>query len=297
MTSLKRILQRYQQFRSHPLTRKNSIAALKRYLLFHIRSMFKQEQMISWIEGLKFYARRGDAGLVANIYYGLYEFEESIFLIHFLEKDDLFLDIGANLGHYSILLSGLKKCRSIAVEPVPVTFNQLRRNIKLNRLEQLIKPLNLGVSHSEDNLFFSTDLNTMDRIVPDTYANSVQVKVTTIDKLLKNEIPAAIKLDVEGYEYFAIKGANKVLGSEKLKVLIMELNRSGKRYGIDDEDIYNEIVGKGFTPYAYNSDTRRLLVLDSYNKKKFNTIFIKNEEFVQNRVLKSRRIRIGNYEF
>ncbi|WP_169578127.1 FkbM family methyltransferase [Salinimicrobium xinjiangense] len=273
------------------------MAAFCRYLLFHIRSRFKQEQTISWIEGLKFYARKGDAGLVANIYYGLYEFEESIFLLHFMKEDDLFLDIGANLGHYSMLLSGLTKCRSIAVEPVPETFRQLRRNIKLNRLEQLIQPLNLGISHSENNLFFSTDRNTMDRIVSDSYANAVQVKVTTIDHLLRNEIPEAIKLDVEGYEYFALKGANKILRSEKLKVLIMELNRSGKRYGIDDEDIFKEIVELGFTPYAYNYNSRKLIVLDSYNKEKFNTLFIRDEEAVRNRVLRSRAIKIKKHEF
>ncbi|SOC78557.1 methyltransferase, FkbM family [Salinimicrobium sediminis] len=297
MNNLKRISQRYKEFRSHPLTRKNAVAALGRYLLFHIRNRFKQEQTISWIEGLKFYARKGDAGLVANIYYGLYEFEESIFLRHFMKKDDLFLDIGANLGHYSMLLSGLTKCRSIAVEPVPQTFRQLCRNIKLNRLEHLIQPLNLGISNSEDNLFFSTDRNTMDRIVSDSYANSVQVKVTTIDQLLKNEIPDAIKLDVEGYEYFALKGANKILRSEKLNVLIMELNGSGKRYGFDDKDIFKEIVEMGFTPYAYNYITRSLIVLNSYNKEKFNTIFIRDEEAVQNRVLRSKAIKIKKHEF
>ncbi len=281
MNNVKKILQRYHQFRSHPLTRENPVEALGRYIIFNIKSRFRHEQIISWVGGLKFYARKGDAGLVSNIYHGLYEFEESIFLLHFLNEDDLFLDIGANLGHFSLLLSGVKNCRSIAVEPVPKTYRQLCRNIQLNSLQHLVKPFNIGISDSEDNLFFSTDRNTMDRVVDASYASPVRVKVTSIDQLLENETPVAIKLDVEGYEYFVLKGAERILSCEKLKVVIIELNNSGKKYGISDEKTVRLIMDKGFDPYFYRPETRSLTKLNSYNEKAFNTIFIRNNIQVQ----------------
>ena len=70
---------------------------------------------------LKFIARKGEAGIVGNIFYGIYEFEEFVFLIHLLNNNDCFLDVGANIGHYSLLMAGLKQTRLLAIEPVPQT--------------------------------------------------------------------------------------------------------------------------------------------------------------------------------
>src|SRR5690606_17472427 len=125
----KKIQRHFQRIQKHPITSRQPYSAMLRYLYFNIKSRVVKEQITKWLGGLKFYAQKGDAGLVGNIYYGLYEFEESLFLLHFMHKEDVFFDIGANLGHYSMLISGIKKCKTIAVEPVPATFNRLVRNI------------------------------------------------------------------------------------------------------------------------------------------------------------------------
>ncbi len=217
----KKIIQRLNQFKGHPLTQDRPYRALWRYISFNLKNRLFEEQTVDWVGDLKFYARKGDAGLVGNIYYGVYEFEESIFLLHFLQEGDVFLDVGANLGHYSLLLSGIKKCKSIAVEPVPATYNQLVRNIELNKLESRIELHNMGVAEKAGRLNFSTDRNTMDRIVADTYKNSVQVSVSTIDTIVNHNSPLALKIDVEGYEYFALQGAKQLLESPDLKVVVI----------------------------------------------------------------------------
>lgn len=84
----------------------------------------------NWIHGPQFYARKGDAGIVANNYFGLFEFEDSMFALQFLRSQDTFLDVGANLGHYSILVSGIHNCSSIAIEPIPSTFQQLKKILR-----------------------------------------------------------------------------------------------------------------------------------------------------------------------
>ncbi len=278
------------------MTDRHPYIAMLHYIYFNVKSRFGTEQIINWIGGLKFYARKGNAGLVGNIYYGLYEFEDSLFLIHFMRKEDIFFDIGANLGHYALLLSGLKKCKTIALEPVPATFKQLVRNIELNGLQKLIEPIQKGVADREDLLYFSTDRNTMDRIVKDSYKNAVKVPVTTIDNL-NSGIPIAIKLDVEGYEYFALKGAEEILKSTELKVIILELNQSGKNYNTEDDKIYLLLLDYGFKPFKYNFLDRELVSLANYNKDKFNTIFIKDVPFVKKRLLESEQIKIRNRKF
>ena len=297
MNIYRKIKRHYQRLQSHPVTNRNPNSGLLRYLYYNVKSRIVDERIISWMGNLKLYIRNGDAGVVGNLYYGFYEFEESLFLLHFLRQDDLFLDVGANLGHYSILISGIEKCKSIAVEPVPITYNRLVRNIELNKLENKIESLQIGIADKIGSLYFSTDRNTMDRIVLPSYKNSVEVPVKTIDVIIKENTPAAIKIDVEGYEIFALQGAKMVLSSPDLKVVTIELNQSGKKYGIDDESIFQLLSNYGFKPYNYDVMTRKLISLERYNTQKFNTIFIRNNTFVQNRLYQSDKIKIRNKNF
>jgi len=170
---MKKIVQkiklRNQQFGNHPITKDNRMKAMTRYIVFNSLNRIKSNIKYDWIENLVFYASKGDGGIVANIYYGLYEFNESVFVLHYLRKDDTFLDVGANVGHYSLLASGFKKCKSISIEPVPKTFARLNEQIALNKLESKISTLNIGVGNKSAKLNFSVDKNTMNRIVNDEY--------------------------------------------------------------------------------------------------------------------------------
>lgn len=293
----KRLKQRYKQFKAHPLTKGYELQALWRYIYFHVVIQIKKVMIYHWLGNLKFIAKKGEAGIVGNIYYGLFEFEESIFLIHLLNSQDMFLDVGANVGHYSLLMSGLKQAKSVAIEPVPKTCSLLKEQIKLNNLEHLIDARNIGVSNENGELYFSTDRGTMDRIVDKNYKNAVAVEVQTIDNLLSHTIPLAIKMDVEGYEKYALQGAKKCLSNEHLKVIILELNESGKKYQISDNEVYNLVLSYGFKPYRYLPEQRKLKVLPSYNKEQFNTIFIRDLEFVKNRIKTSKSISINKKRY
>jgi hypothetical protein len=124
----------YQQLKEHPVTGSNPLPCLYRYIRFNTSGKRMTKSVYQWIEPLRFYAKQGDAVMVSNIYFGLFEFDESILLLHLLKEGDLFLDIVANSGHYSLVVSGLRKVRSIAIEPVPGIFQRLRDNIELNQL-------------------------------------------------------------------------------------------------------------------------------------------------------------------
>jgi FkbM family methyltransferase len=245
-----------------------------------------------WIDPLRFYAKQGDAVMVSNIYFGLFEFDESIPLLHLLKEGDLFLDIGANSGHYSLVVSGLRKVRSIAIEPVPGTFQRLRDNIELNQLSAFVQALNLGVSDQEGALFFSTDRGAMNRIFDKDFPNAACIKVATIDGVLNGQTPLAMKIDVEGYEQFAFNGAGQLLSNAGLKVLVAELNGSGIKYGVSDEAIYNTIQGYGFQPYIYDFRNRKLILQNNYNTSQFNTVFVRDIDFVSQRLANSPAITV-----
>ena len=81
-----------------------------------------------FVEGTKLNIEPGQTISTGNYYVGLLEFEEMAFAIHFLDNSDIFFDIGANIGSYSILASGISKSRTIAFEPIESTFLQLEKN-------------------------------------------------------------------------------------------------------------------------------------------------------------------------
>jgi thymidylate synthase len=62
-------------------------------------------------------------GATGNIYAGLHEFEDMAFLLHLLRSEDMFADVGSNIGSYTILASGVVGAKSVAFEPVPSTYH------------------------------------------------------------------------------------------------------------------------------------------------------------------------------
>ncbi len=122
-------------FSTHPLSREEPAKAWMRFLRCQIRSRLHTEVVFQWIGGQSLLVRRGMTGATGNICVGLHEFSDMMVALHFLREGDLFLDIGANVGSYSVLASGVCRARSWAFEPDSITAEHLRRNLKLNRLE------------------------------------------------------------------------------------------------------------------------------------------------------------------
>jgi hypothetical protein len=121
---------------SHPLTCGNRLKAVGRVFAWQIRSSLQSEVIVSWIGEQKLAVKRGMTGATGNVYVGLHEFYDMMFLLHFLRSGDLFLDIGANIGAYTVLASGVCRSETWAFEPDPTSVAALRRNIELNLLHE-----------------------------------------------------------------------------------------------------------------------------------------------------------------
>lgn len=273
----KKIAQRMQAFRKHPLTRRRPYAALWRYLWFNTsQSLRPKKRIYRWIDGLKFYAEKGDAGIVANYYFKLFDYEESKFLIRKLTEESLFVDVGANLGHFTLLAAGVAKANVIAVEPIPSTYKKLVANVKLNELQDSVDCMNLGLGDTVGTLSFLQHRTVMNRVAIEGEENTIDVEVTTLDKLLLGKSPTFIKIDVEGYELPVLKGAHQTLSNPELKFLMLEFNDSGVTFGYSDEAVYELVRRFGFYPVSYDVKEDRVIRLESYNTHKFNTLFMRD---------------------
>lgn len=272
---------------SHPLNRHQKGRALLRFAGWQLRSRLQPGPFVyDWIGGVRFHVQRHEYALTGNIYTGLYEFHEMAFLLHALRPEDLYIDVGANVGSYTLLACGVSGARGVAFEPIPSTFKRMLANLQLNGLEEKVDCHNFGVGREEGVLLFTSDQNTTNHALAagETSAAATEVRMVNLDSMFEGADPFLLKIDVEGFETPVLEGAMKILANPALKAVIMELNGSGSRYGFDEEAILAKMLALGFQTYGYDAFTRRLLPLEGKNADAGNTLFIRDEPLVADRL-------------
>jgi FkbM family methyltransferase len=279
---------------SHPLATKHPLNSLTRFIIWQLQTIVSPQKLRvkNFVKPVKFYARKGLTGITGNIYAGLHEFNDMAFLLHLLNADDVFFDIGANVGSYTLLASGVRGAKTVALEPVASTYNILSENIALNKLQPLTTALNAGAGAAASTIRFTTDEDTTNHVLSadESADNTIEVPVVTVDSLLIHNHPTLIKIDVEGYETEVLKGMTNTLNSASLKALIIELNGSGGRYGYDESDIHALLLTHGFSPYAYDPFKRELKQMQRYGNH--NTIYCRHLDVVTSRLKNAVGVKI-----
>ena len=148
----------------HPLTRDHRAAAFVRFCRWQIESRLRAEVIVPWIGNIRLAARRGMTGATGNVYAGLHEFADMAFTLHFLRPGDLFVDVGANIGSYTLLASGVCDAKTISFEPDPDTMRFLRRNIELNGLYGHVVLEQAALGAEEGDVEFTIGLDTTNHV-------------------------------------------------------------------------------------------------------------------------------------
>jgi FkbM family methyltransferase len=278
---------------SHPLNRNQKIKAISRFVKWQINTRLNPYPVIyPFTEKSKLIIQKGMTGATQNLYCGLHEYHDMMFLLHFLRKEDSFADIGANVGSYTVLASGHIGAETFAFEPVPSTFLHLGNNIAINHIEKKVTSFNVALGSKEGIIEFTSSFDTTNHVANKNDTDTISVSVETLDHILENrKIPSLLKIDVEGFETEVLMGGGKILKQSELKAIIIELNGSGKRYGYDEQHIHETLLDLGFKPYLYNPKERLLTGIDKFGTGG-NTIYIRDIHFVQNRVKSAPKIKI-----
>jgi FkbM family methyltransferase len=275
----------------HPLNF-NGFSAISRMIRWQIATRILPESMhaLPFVNGSLLMAKRGDVGVTGNWYNGLDEPLEMGFLLHMLRRGDLFVDVGANVGSFTVLACSVNGVTAIAYEPIPETAFKLRRNILINNFEKLAKIRTVGVSDAPGTLRFTQNQDSMNHVVSRDEAgvlSAIEIEVVTLDNELA-DLPAeqslVLKIDVEGHEHSVIAGARNVLSKNTTIAVIMETNGSGLRYGVSDEALFCEMKSLGFKPCIYDIETRELSEIVHPLPNYTNTIFVKNVDDIRQRL-------------
>ncbi|MDP3620170.1 MAG: FkbM family methyltransferase [Ramlibacter sp.] len=242
-----------------------------------------------FVDNTRLLVKSGMTGATGNIYCGLHEFEDMAFVLHLLRPGDLFVDVGANIGSYSIL-GAAAGATVISFEPVPSTFEWLLDNVHLNRFQTRIDARNLAVGASSATIRMIADRDTTNQVLQQgaSYAGaSLDVQQVALDDALPH-VPKLIKIDVEGFEANVIEGGRRLLADRSLHAVVMELNGSGEQFGNGDDHVLNAMRSFGFTPCNYDPLKRRLTVLTGKSQTTGNTLFVRSPESAQALVASSR---------
>ncbi len=177
--------------------------------------------------------------------------------IETFSADDIFYDVGANIGLYSIFAAkqGVKKV--VAFEPEALNFALLNQNIFLNHEQDRIVSLNIGLSndnkldylfipnfeagHSQNNIGKSMDMNRNEI----NFEHKQGVISYSLDQFLDKfptYFPTRIKIDVDGFEHIIIQGALTTLKNLRVKSLMIEINEELK----EDLEIIDIVQDLGF---------------------------------------------------
>lgn len=217
----------------------------------------------------------------AAIYWtGFHEFREFIYLHQYLKKDMVFVDIGANQGEYTLFAAKrLTSGRVLSFEPLPSMLKTLTENISLNKFRN-IELFEFGLSDEERMLTiheFEGSHEGLATLYPGEkkIKSSLTIPLTTLDNVFdstKLQRLDFIKIDIEGGELNALKGAKKTIELFKPYVLIEINAETYKAAGYTIHDI-----GDFFRSIKYRSFeiAKRGHLVDCLNLPQYGNIVFK----------------------
>lgn len=159
-----------------------------------------------------------------------------------LRRGDLFIDVGANIGIYTLFALDLG-AEVIACEPDRHNAQRLRENLALNGFTADV--IQKAVSDCQGILRFTQGLDSHNHLVIDSAAPEdvpaiIEVEATTVDDLLGDRVAAGLKIDVEGAERLVLEGATRALRDRRIGLIQLEWA----------ESVIHNTLGEGRGPAA-----------------------------------------------
>lgn len=215
----------------------------------HEKSLYKTpDNIFFWLDKRKYLDRE----IIKN---GYFERDSTLLIKQLLRTSDVFLDIGANIGYYSLVASSLVGCRGevIAFEPTTFYRNTLLKNIKQNSSTNItVKDFGL----SEDNQNLKISLGESSATLHPVDGNFGQ-RIETINLMRLDDIfdqleiakVDFIKIDVDGHEPSVLKGAEATLKKFSPKILLEVSHLNYLEHGTTAWDFFEYVLSLGYSIY------------------------------------------------
>ena len=211
---------------------------------------------------------------------GFYESFQADVLIELGKLSSRFLDIGANMGFYSLALCmENKSLQTISFEPLPKVFNVFEKNIILNGLTDRIAVKNIALGHEKNSLtmFVPKFTGTGGASFRDLHSEEgvsdlITVPINDLDsQLIEGEVDL-VKIDCEGSELNIILGANTLIKNCKPTIMVELMRKWMKPFGHTPQMFLDNMFYHGYKCLAINKEN--LLEVKEVNEKSLETNYI-----------------------
>jgi FkbM family methyltransferase len=191
------------------------------------------------------------------------DYPETTLLRRILQAGDLFVDVGANAGIYTVLAVE-RGAEVIAVEPGSVARERLHETLELNHCADSVTVLPFAAGRYSGRARFTTGTHVLNRVIHDTSpippaghtlgiarpTGIEEVKVVTLDEIIGDRTAVAVKLDVEGFELDVLEGARTALREHRIGYLQVEHNElSETHYGRSSTPMWQLLRECGYSLY------------------------------------------------
>jgi FkbM family methyltransferase len=194
---------------------------IRRHLHWQVRKVLHRFPCELAIAGSRLHVDRpgGVAALVNAM--GEYDFNNMRFLRYVLSAGGgTFIDVGANIGVYTLIASEVANARVVSIEPHPATFALLKENVQLNDRHN-VSCLNVALSYRDGELQF-TDYQerAVNRVISAGKNGGSELRVVSrrLDALCRelSVVPDVVKIDVEGNESAVLEGLSDFRAPAKI---------------------------------------------------------------------------------
>jgi FkbM family methyltransferase len=221
-------------------------------LIFPIWTRLTEGYWTTRYDGGRIVVRRGE-GASHAVYARLPDYREMTFWLGALRPGDVFVDVGANIGIYSVLMAA-QGCEVVSVEPAAEARRLLEVNLRLNGLTAHIVPVALGRAQGHGTL--TEELGSMNHLVlrgpgasgEEDGSSGAEITITTLDDLLGDRTAAGVKIDVEGFELDVVLGGARALAEQRVGVLQLEWNDMAReRFGRRRDEVAKALRDADYT--------------------------------------------------
>jgi FkbM family methyltransferase len=209
---------------THPANQGQRSRVLFRAVLFQARArLLHRRTLVRLGERSRVWAGLHRPGASRVVYGNPPDHPEMLAWREVLRRGDLFVDVGANVGSYSIW-AGEQGAEVIALEPAEDTFALLVENVALNGYP--IQAIQAAAGAVCGVASFTSGLDCVNRLDPRGSVGSplVLTDMVTVDSVIGERTVAGMKVDVEGFEIEVLRGCERALSDHRIRLIQLEWN-------------------------------------------------------------------------
>ena len=191
-------------------------------------------------------------------------FETEVFMRE-VKYGDVVLDIGANMGYYTLLASKIigNNAKIYAFEPDPGNFSLLKKNMKANNIKNVVLEQKAVSNETGKIKLYSCSDNKGDHRIYDSHdgRRALDIRAVSMDDYFKDYkgVINFIKMDIQGAEIGALQGMQALLAKNKPLKMITEYWPNGlRRFGADHEGYLKMILACGFEMFEISEENKTL---------------------------------------